>query len=189
MSTPLIGDPASMSAGASAAHRVASLLEEAVLATTGDGAPLPARVDACRSILAGVIAALRQIEPALQEGAVDLAAAMERIRMIESRATDMGLRLRDGTVEPSWGIVDDGDTDEVSAPGGPTDGGGCAERDEVRQRLETQVHAVASTLGQSRARLVRDCRAAEQRVDAALTGVARGPVEPVAPEPVSRQRR
>ena len=181
MTTPLLGDPASLSALAGALRRTAAQLAAdaadltAALAKPGWDAPVsgspsapgplsrPARrgIEAVAAQGERIAAALDDAGGSLQSAATDLAAAIAPLRELERAALAAGLAVRDGSVTGGWGIT------------GPADPGSGQSGAQPRERLQERLHGAVTTLGRQRARSAADCvRAAHllQEAAAALRG-------------------
>ncbi|WP_338748257.1 hypothetical protein [Janibacter alittae] len=156
MTTPLLGDPASMSALGASLRRTAGHLAadgEALAgavtgATPGWPGPRSVRLRRRTSTTAeqttAVASALDEVGRSLQTAATDLAAAIARLRELEDAAATMGLEVREGAVTRGWGIT------------GVADAAAAREEDGRRHRLQEQVHQTITALGRHRARLAKD---------------------------------
>lgn len=162
MSTPLLGDPASMSALGASLRRTAVLLAadgEQLTATLDDAAPgwsgprsvaLRRRTGTVATQTRSLASTLDDVGRSLQAAATDLAAAIGRLRELEDAARAVGLEVREGTVTRGWGIT------------GVADPAALHDEDRHREQLQERVHQAVTTLGRRRARLVDDLtRAAE----------------------------
>lgn len=153
MSTPLLGDPASMSALGASLRRAAVLLSadgERLTAAVDDASPgwrgpraleLRRRATTTAEQAREVAVALDGAGRALQVASTDLAAAIAHLRELEETASARGLEVRDGTVSKGWGIT------------GVADPGALHDEDLERVRLQERVHQAVTTLGRRRARL------------------------------------
>lgn len=156
MSTPLLGDPASMSAlGATLrrtavqlaadGERVTSGVEDASTGWRGPRAVGLRRRTSTAAAQTGVVAhALDDVGRSLQAAASDLATAIAHLRELEEAASAQGLELREGAVTKGWGITGVADATALHA------------EDRERQRLQERVHQAVTTLGRRRARLAED---------------------------------
>lgn len=160
----LHGDPASISALAATmrtaslrlaaeAERVGRALDDAEPGWTGRAAlEQRRRSRAAAQTLARAAETLRQSAQTLQEGATELAEPLAELQRIEERAAEHGLAVRDGMVSTTWGITG------VVADDAPSG-------EAVRAQLEQRLHAAASALGRTRARVTRDCLAARRTLE------------------------
>lgn len=156
MTTPLLGDPASMSALGARLRRTAAHLTtdgedlSSALAEVSPGWRGPRSVQLRRrtSIAteqAGLVAsALDEVGRSLQTAATDLSTAIARLRELEAAAAALGLEVREGAVTRGWGIT------------GVADAATLRDADDRRDRLQERVHQTVTTLGRHRARLVKD---------------------------------
>lgn len=164
----LVGDPASASALAATMRRSSGRLRreadrvESALAAVGDGWVGPTarehrrRATGVAEVLSATARLLDESSAALQRAATDLADHLADLAALEEEAARHGLEVRDGMVARGWGIV--GVVPESSD--------GLAGPDEVRARLDERLHGIASALGRSRARLVRECTGAGRTLEA-----------------------
>lgn len=153
MSTPLLGDPASMSALGASLRRLSVTLAadgerlSAGLADVSHGWRGPRALELRRrtSTAAGqahtIATALDDAGRALQVAATDLAAAIAHLRELEDAAAALGLEVREGAVTRGWGIRGVADADALH------------DEDRQRRRLQERVHQAVTTLGRRRARL------------------------------------
>lgn len=156
MSTPLLGDPASMSALGATLRRTAVRMAadgEQVAAHLEDASPgwrgpraleLRRRTETGAEQAAAIATALDDVGRALQTAATDLAAAISHLRELEDAATSLGLEVREGAVTKGWGIT------------GIADAEALHDADRQRERLQERVHQAVTTLGRRRARLTDD---------------------------------
>lgn len=156
MSTPLLGDPASMSALGATLRRTAVRLfadGEGLTADLEDASPgwrgpraieLRRRTATAAEQTGAIAAALDDIGRALQAAATDLASAIAHLRELEDAATAVGLEVREGAVTRGWGIT------------GIADAVVLHDEDRQRERLQERVHQAVTTLGRRRARLTGD---------------------------------
>ena len=153
MSTPLLGDPASMSALGASLRRAAVVLSadgERLTTAVDDASPgwrgpraveLRRRTTTTAEQTRAIAGALDDAGRALQVAATDLAAAIAHLRELEDTASALGLEVRDGTVTKGWGITGVADPEVLHD----------ADRQQVR--LQERVHRAVTTLGRRRARL------------------------------------
>lgn len=162
MSSPLLGDPASISTLGASLRRTAVLLaadgerltSDLDDATPGWGGPrsvaLRRRAGTVATQTRSVASTLDDVGRALQTAATDLATAIGHLRELEDAAHALGLEVREGTVTRGWGIT------------GVADPAALHDEDRQRVRLQERVHQAVTTLGRRRARLTEDLtRAAE----------------------------
>lgn len=162
MSSPLLGDPASMSALGASLRRTAVLLaadgerlttnlDDATPGWTGPrGTALRRRTGTVATQTRSVASTLDDVGRSLQAAATDLAVAVGHLRELEDAARALGLEVREGTVTKGWGIT------------GVADPTALHDEDRQRERLQERVHQAVTTLGRRRARLAEDLtRAAE----------------------------
>lgn len=157
MTTPLLGDPASLSALAGSLRRTAAQLAadaddlDSALADAARGCSSPRSMSLRRSVEAAasqtgrIAAALDEVGGSLQTAATDLAAAIAHLRELEEAARTAGLEVRDGSVTGGWGIA------------GLADAGAALDGDRLRERLQERIHGAVTTLGRQRARSTADC--------------------------------
>lgn len=153
MTTPLLGDPASMSALGASLRRTAVELAadgEALATATADAAPgwrgpraisLRQRLDTTATQTSAIATALDDAGRSLQTAATDLASAIAHLRELEDVAAAIGLEVREGAVTKGWGIT------------GVADAAAEQDEDRQRERLQERVHQAVTTLGRHRARL------------------------------------
>lgn len=169
MSSPLLGDPASMSALGASLRRTAVLLAadgERLAAGLDRAAPgwrgprsveLRRRTGVTAAQTRAIASALDDAGRSLQTAATDLAAAIAHLRELEGAAAAMGLEVREGAVTKGWGITGVADADALQ------------DEDRQRTRLQERVHQAVTTLGRRRARLTDDLtRAAELLAQASV---------------------
>ena len=156
MTTPLLGDPSSLSALGASLRRTAVLLtaqgqelttrlEEADPGWRGPRAlALRRRTSTAADQTLAIAAALDETGRSLQTAASDLADAIGHLRQLEDVAAALGLEVREGAVTKGWGST------------GVADPGAVDEEDRQRQRLQERVHQTVTTLGRRRARLADD---------------------------------
>lgn len=166
--SPLVGDPASVSALAATLRSSAARLSSeagAVRSSLADAEAGPGwtgptalgqrqRARAVADALDGTARALDECSEVLQRAAAELAARVAELRSIHEEAERLGLRVRDGMVTRGWGITGVADATEVSAT------------DDARARLDARLHATASALGRQRSRLAHDCTDARRTLEA-----------------------
>ncbi len=173
MTTPLLGDPASVSALAGALRRTAVQLAadgERLTGALDDVAPgwsgsrsvqVRRRADVTAVQAVRMAAALDEAGRALQTAATDLAASIAHLRALEEAADAAGLEMRDGTVTKGWGIT------------GVADAGAVHDENHARERLQERVHSAVTTLGRQRSRSAADCAHATQLLREAATALRR----------------
>ncbi len=162
MSSPLLGDPASMSAlGASLrrtaltlladGERVTAALEDAAAGWRGPrSVQMRRRAGTVATQTRSVATTLDDVGRSLQSAATDLAEAVSHLRELEDAASALGLEVREGTVTRGWGIT------------GVADAATLHDEERQRERLQERVHQAVTTLGRRRARLAEDlARAAD----------------------------
>jgi hypothetical protein len=161
MSLPLAGDAASCSQAGGALRQLAARLRVAGRAAhdtfDGRGAPRGGGFEAAaRRRVEGIDAAaatatleLDHVGAALQAHATDLAEAQAAARRLATRAEAAGLRLREGTLTPAWGVTGLADPDASAA------------QDSIRLALQSELDSILGTLGQRRQRLLTTVRQAE----------------------------
>lgn len=153
MSSPLLGDPASMSAlGATLRRTALALAADGERLTSGLEAAAPGwtgprsvhlrrRAGTVATQTRSVAATLDQVGRSLQTAATELAEAVGHLRELEDAATALGLEVREGMVTRGWGIT------------GVADAAAVHDEDRQRERLQERVHLAVTTLGRRRARL------------------------------------
>lgn len=156
MTTPLLGDPASMSALGASLRRTAvrlavdgerldTALADASTSWSGPRAVRQRRrAGTAAEQAAAIAAALDDVGRSLQTAATELAAAVAHLRELEDEAAALGLDVQEGTVTKGWGIT------------GVADAAVVHEEDRRRERLQERVHQAVTTLGRHRARLGSD---------------------------------
>lgn len=156
MTSPLLGDPASMSTLGASLRRAAVRLaadSEGLDAAITDASPgwrgprgvaLRRRTATTAAQTAAVASALDDVGRSLQTAATDLSTTVARLRELKDAAAVLGLEVRDGTVTKGWGIT------------GVADAAMVRDEDERRARLQDRVHQTVTALGRHRARLTRD---------------------------------
>lgn len=161
MTTPLLGDPASMSALGASLRRTAVHLTadgEALAGAVAEAAPgwrgprsvqLRRRSSAAAEQTTAVASTLDEVGRSLQSAAADLSAAIARLRELEDAAAAMGLEVREGAVTKGWGIT------------GVADAAALRDEDDRRHRLQERVHQTVTALGRHRARLTKDLARAQ----------------------------
>lgn len=161
MTTPLLGDPASMSALGATLRRtavhltadaedLAGALSDASAGWRGPrSVQLRRRASTAAEQTATTASALDEVGRSLQATATDLSTAIARLRELEDAAAAMGLQVREGAVTKGWGIT------------GLADPAAVRDEDERRHRLQKQVHQTVTTLGRHRARLATDLTRAQ----------------------------
>ena len=168
MTTPLLGDPASISALAATLRRTAVRVaadRERVGAARDDAAAgwsgvrsthVRHRIDLAVSQAAVIAAALDEVGHGLHTAATELAATIADLRTLEDEAAAAGLEVRDGTVTKGWGITGVADSDAVE------------DSARLREHLQERLHTAVTALGRHRARSSAECvRAARLLNDAA----------------------
>ena len=156
MSSPLLGDPASMSALGAALRRTALVLAadgERLAGGLEDAAPgwtgprsvqLRRRAGTVATQTRSVASTLDQVGRSLQTAATELAEAVAHLRELEDAAAALGLEVREGMVTRGWGIT------------GVADPAAVHDEDRQRERLQERVHLAVTTLGRRRARLAEE---------------------------------
>lgn len=169
MTTPLLGDPASLSALAGSLRRTAvalaadgedltSALDEAAAGWSGPRAvQVRRRIETTATQTARIASALDEVGRSLQSAATDLAGAIAHLRELADIAAAAGLAVRDGTVTQGWGIT------------GLAHAGAVHDEDRQRERLQERIHVAVTTLGRHRARSTADCVQATQLLCEAST--------------------
>lgn len=162
MTTPLLGDPASMSALGASLRRAAAHLGgdgedlSSALAQASPGwrgprsVQLRRRTSTAAEQTTAVASALDEVGRSLQAAATDLSTAIARLRELEDAAAALGLEVREGAVTKGWGIT------------GLADAATLRDEDERRERLQERVHQTVTTLGRHRARLATDLARARE---------------------------
>lgn len=156
MTSPLLGDPSSMSALASTLRRTAVQLAadgEDLATALADASPgwrgprsvlLRQRLESAATQASAIASALDEAGRSLQTAATELASSIAHLRELEEAAREAGLEVRAGTVSRGWGIT------------GVADPGSVQEAERRRERLQERLHQAATTLGRRRAALARD---------------------------------
>lgn len=156
MTTPLLGDPASMSALGASLRRTAVRLGadgQALTTALADASPgwsgprsvqVRRRAATVAEQTTAVADALDEVGRSLQSTATHLSAAIARLRELEDAAAAMGLEVREGAVTKGWGIT------------GIADAVALRDEDERRARLQERIHQTVTVLGRHRARLASD---------------------------------
>lgn len=156
MITPLLGDPASISALGASLRRTAVRLSadgEDLASALADATPgwrgprsvqLRQRAATTAEQTNAVASALDEVGRSLQGAAADLSTAIASLRELEDAAAALGLEVREGAVTKGWGIT------------GVADPAAVRVEDDRRERLQERVHQSVTTLGRHRARLTKD---------------------------------
>lgn len=141
MSSPLLGDPASMSA-------LGATLRRTALALAADGERLTSGLEAAAPGWTGPRSVhLRRRAGTVATQTRSVAATLDQVgRSLQTAATELaqvpdGLEVREGMVTRGWGIT------------GVADPATVHDEDRQRERLQERVHLAVTTLGRRRARL------------------------------------